>query len=39
MAWNKICQTKEEGDFGVRNVRLQALALGAKLIWRMIQNP
>ena len=39
IAWEKICQPKEEGGSGIRNWQLMNKALGAKLIWAMFENP
>ena len=38
MAQDKICQPKEVDGFRIHNIKLQAQALGAELIWRMICN-
>lgn len=36
--WSKVCQPKEEGGLGVRDIRVVNLSLLAKWRWRMIQG-
>jgi len=38
VSWKKVCQPKEEGGLGVRDIRLVNLSLLAKWRWRLIQQ-
>ena len=38
MAWDKMYQPKQAQGLGICNIRLKALALGKKLIWKMIRK-
>ncbi|XP_059064528.1 uncharacterized protein LOC131856677 [Cryptomeria japonica] len=37
--WDTACMLKEEGGAGLRKMKLQNLALGAKLAWKMYNTP
>ncbi|XP_059068327.1 uncharacterized protein LOC131858877 [Cryptomeria japonica] len=39
LAWDKVCLPKELGGSGIRNLENQNLALGAKLVWKLYDNP
>lgn len=39
IAWDKIMKPKPMGGLGIKDFRLQNIALGAKLVWKFIKNP
>eukprot|EP00253_Pinus_taeda_P004040 PITA_04040 len=39
VGWKNIIQTQEKGGLGIRSPRLLNLALGAKIVWRLITGP
>ncbi|XP_059068379.1 uncharacterized mitochondrial protein AtMg00310-like [Cryptomeria japonica] len=39
ISWDKICTSKEDGGVGIKNLRDQGRALGAKLVWRLFRTP
>eukprot|EP00253_Pinus_taeda_P013489 PITA_13489 len=39
VSWKNIIQSQEKGGLGIRSPKLLNLALGAKIVWRMITGP
>lgn len=39
IAWDKICLPKAMEGLGIKDLKIQSKALGAKLVWRMYANP
>lgn len=39
IAWEKIIKSKVLGGLGLKDLKLQNKALGAKLVWKFIRNP
>lgn len=39
LAWDKVYLPKELGGAGIRSLESQNLALGAKLVWKLYDNP
>lgn len=39
IAWDNVCLPKDIGGIGIRNLKLQNVGLGAKLTWKLYQNP
>lgn len=39
MAWDKICRPKSVRGMGIKDIKVQSKALGAKLVWKMFRPP
>lgn len=39
MSWERLCEAKEEGGMGFKEIEKFNDALLAKQVWRMINNP